>query len=80
MHEPVTREQVEAIAHEVMAEQTSTLVFELEALREELRQINEGERVVMPVDQQHAECMFKLASLYLGFWNPMDEQFKLKGD
>ena len=77
--EHVTREQAEAIAREVMQVETAPLVFELEALREELRQLNEGERVVVPVDQEHAECMFKMASLYLGYWDPLgDGQFNLK--
>ncbi len=79
MQDIVTREQAEAIAREVMAVETAPLIFELEALKEELRQINEGERVVLPVDQHHAECMFKLASAYLGFWNPLDQQFKFGG-
>lgn len=79
--EHVTREQAEAIAREVMQVESAPLIFELEALREELRQINEGERIVLPIDKEHAEAMFKLASMYLGFWNPLDGgQFKLKED
>ena len=78
MEQIVTREQAEAIAREVMATETAPLIFELEAMREELRQLNEGERVIMPVDQEHAECMFKLAAMYLGYWNPLanDGRFK----
>lgn len=78
MQDIVTREQAESIAREVMAAETAPLVFELALAKEELRQLNEGERVVMPVDKQHAECMFKMAALYLGYWNPLsdDGQFK----
>ena len=32
---------------------------------EELRQLREGERIVVPVDIEHARTMFKLASFYL---------------
>jgi hypothetical protein len=77
--EHVTREQAEAIAREVMQVEAAPLIFELEAVKEQLRQLNEGERVVVPCDQQHAEAMFKVASLYLGYWNPLDGgQFNLK--
>jgi uridine kinase len=77
--EHVTREQAEAIAREVMQVEAAPLVFELEAMREQLRQLEEGERVVLPVDTEHAEAMFKVASMYLGFWNPLDDgQFKFK--
>jgi hypothetical protein len=77
--EHVTREQAEAIAREVMQVEAAPLIFELEAMREELRQLNEGERIVVPVDTEHAEAMFKLAAMYLGYWNPLDGgQFNLK--
>lgn len=76
MPEIVTREQAEAIAREVMQVETAPLIFELEAMREELRQLNEGERIVIPVDQEHAECMFKLAAMYLGYWNPLGDDGK----
>jgi hypothetical protein len=32
---------------------------------EELRQLREGERIIVPVDMEHARTMFKLASFYL---------------
>ena len=32
---------------------------------EELRQLRKGERIVVPVDIEHARTMFKLASFYL---------------
>ena len=77
--EHVTREQAEAIAREVMQVEAAPLIFELEAVKEELRQLNEGERMVVPVDQYHAECMFKVAALYLGYWDPLNGgQFNLK--
>lgn len=81
MTEIVTREQAEAIAREVMQVEAAPLIFELEAVKEELRQLNEGERIVMPVDQYHAEAMFKVAAMYLGYWNPLDGgQFKFRED
>ena len=77
MNQPVSREEVEIICRQVMQAETAPVVFELEALREELRQLQEGERVIMPCDREHAEAMFKVASMYLGFWKPGDEQFGL---
>lgn len=74
---PCTRSEAENIAREVMMAEIKPLVFELEQLKEELRQLNEGERIVVPKDKEHAEAMFKLASMYLGFWKP-GEEFKFK--
>ncbi len=68
-----TREQVEQICLDTMREQ----VLDYELVKEELRQLKEGERVLLPKDQEHAEAMFKVASLYLGFWKP-GEEFKFK--
>lgn len=63
---PVTRSQAEAIAREVMTEQARPLMLELEQLREELRQLNEGERVVLPKNKEHAKFMLIMAMNYLG--------------
>ena len=63
---PVTRSQAESIAREVMANEVRPIVFELEQLREELRQINEGERVVLPKNKEHAKFMLIMAMNYLG--------------
>lgn len=63
---PVTRTQAEAIAREVMAEQVRPMVFELDQVREELRQLNEGERVVLPKNKEHAKFMLIMAMNYLG--------------
>jgi hypothetical protein len=41
-------------------------VFELEQLKEELRQLNEGERVVLPKNKEHANFMLIMAMNYLG--------------
>ena len=41
---------------------------------EELRQLREGERIVVPYDIEHARTMFKLASFYL---SQHDKEFKL---
>ncbi len=68
-----TREQVEQICLDTMREQ----VLDYELVKEELRQLKEGERVLLPKDREHAEAMFKVASLYLGFWKP-GEEFKFK--
>lgn len=50
--------------------------MEAVALRdaEELRQLREGERIVVPHDIEHARTMFKLASFYL---SQHDKEFKL---
>ena len=42
---------------------------------EELRQLREGERIIVPVDIEHARTMFKLASFYL---SQHDEEFTLE--
>ena len=63
---PVTRSQAETIAREVMADQVRPMVFELEQLREELRQLNAGERVVIPKNPEHARYMLIMAMNYLG--------------
>ena len=41
---------------------------------EELRQLREGERIIVPVDIEHARTMFKLASYYL---SQHDKEFNL---
>lgn len=63
---PVTRSQAEAIAREVMSSEFRPIVFELEQLKEELRQLNEGERVVIPKNKEHAKFMLIMAMNYLG--------------
>jgi hypothetical protein len=42
---------------------------------EELRQLREGERIIVPVDIEHARSMFKLACFYL---TQHDPEFKLR--
>jgi hypothetical protein len=42
---------------------------------EELRQLREGERIIVPVDIEHARSMFKLACFYL---TQNDPEFKLR--
>jgi len=51
--------------------------MEAQALQdaEELRQLREGERIVMPKDIEHARTMFKLASFYL---SQHDKEFALE--
>ena len=49
-----------------MADQVRPMVFELEQLREELRQLNAGERVVIPKNPEHARYMLIMAMNYLG--------------
>ena len=41
---------------------------------EELRQLREGERIIVPVDVEHARTMFKLSSFYL---SQHDKEFNL---
>ena len=68
-----TRAQVEQICLDTLREQ----VLDYEQVKEELRQLNEGERIVLPKNQEHAEAMFKVASMYLGFWRP-GKEFEFK--
>ena len=42
---------------------------------EELRQLRVGERIVIPLDVEHARSMFRLASYYL---SQHDKDFTLK--
>ena len=37
---------------------------------EELRQLRNGDRIIVPVDTEHARTMFKLASFYLSQHDP----------
>ena len=63
---PVTRSEARTIAREVMSMEIKPIVFENEQLKEELRQLNEGERVVLPKDREHAKFMLIIAMNYLG--------------
>lgn len=56
------REKVEQICLEVMRER----LFNYEEIKEELRQLNAGERVVLPKDKEHAKFMLIIAMNYLG--------------
>lgn len=63
---PVTASQARQIAVEVMSQEIKPIVFENEQLKEELRQLNEGDRVVLPKNKEHAKMMLILAMNYLG--------------
>jgi len=63
---PVTRSEARTIAREVMSMEIKPIVFENEQLKEELRQLNEGERVVLPKNKEHAKFMLIMAMNYLG--------------
>jgi hypothetical protein len=63
---PVTRSEARNIALEVMSMEIKPIVFENEQLKEELRQLNEGERVVLPKNKEHAKFMLIMAMNYLG--------------
>lgn len=63
---PVTASQAREIAVEVMSQEIKPIVFENEQLKEELRQLNEGERVVLPKNKEHAKFMLIMAMNYLG--------------
>ena len=63
---PCTRSEAENIAREVMSKEIKPIVFENEQLKEELRQLNEGERVVLPKNKEHAKFMLIMAMNYLG--------------
>lgn len=66
MNNSVTRSEAEAIAREVMSLEIRPVVFELEQAREELRQLNSGERTVLPQNREHAKFMLIMAMNYLG--------------
>jgi hypothetical protein len=63
---PVTASQARSIAQEVMSTEFQPILFELEQTREELRQLNEGDRVVLPKSREHAKMMLIIAMNYLG--------------
>jgi len=63
---PVTRSEAASIAREVMSMEIKPVVFENEQLKEELRQLNEGDRVVLPKSKEHAKFMLIMAMNYLG--------------
>lgn len=65
------RDRVEEICNEVMREQ----LFDYEMIKEELRQLREGERIIVPHNIEHAQSMFKLACFYL---TQHDPEFKLR--
>ena len=55
------RERVEQICIEVMKER----LFDYERIKEELRRLNSGESVVIPVSMDHARFMLMLAQHYI---------------
>lgn len=59
---PATRADVERICLETMRE----ALFDHEIIKEELRQLNEGERIVLPKSKEHAKYMLIIAMNYLG--------------
>ena len=56
------RDRVEQICMEVMRER----LFDYEHIKEELRQLNDGDRVVLPKNKEHAKFMLIIAMNYLG--------------
>jgi SpoVK/Ycf46/Vps4 family AAA+-type ATPase len=60
------RAQIENICREVMMSEIKDRLFDYEIIKEELRQLNEGERVVLPKDKEHAKFMLIIAMNYLG--------------
>jgi len=65
------REHVESICREIMKDE----LFEGLVAIEELRQLREGERIIVPHNIEHAQTMFKLACFYL---TQHDPEFKLR--
>ena len=56
------RERVEQICMDVMKER----LFDYEVIKEELRQLNDGDRIVLPKSKEHAKFMLIIAMNYLG--------------
>ena len=63
---PVTKAEARSIAIEVMSQEFRPILHELEQSKEELRQLNEGDRVVLPKSKEHAKMMLIIAMNYLG--------------
>ena len=59
------------ICREIMKDE----LFEGLVAIEELRQLREGERIIVPHNIEHAQTMFKLACFYL---TQHDPEFKLR--
>jgi hypothetical protein len=60
------KEQITEICREVMMSEVKERIFDYEIIKEELRQLNAGERVVLPKDKEHAKFMLIIAMNYLG--------------
>lgn len=63
---PATKADVERICRDVMMNEVKERIFDYELIKEELRQLNEGERVVLPKSKEHAKFMLIIAMNYLG--------------
>ena len=60
------KEQIQEICREVMMSEVKERLFDYEFIKEELRQVNEGERVILPKNKDHAKLMLIIAMNYLG--------------
>jgi hypothetical protein len=60
------KEQIADICREVMMSEVKERIFDYEFIKEELRQLNEGDRVVLPKSKEHAKMMLIIAMNYLG--------------
>lgn len=58
----ITKEEVEAICLDTMR----TTLNNYELIKAELESLKSGQRVLMPVDKQHAQFMLIMAMNYLG--------------
>lgn len=61
-----SREEVVAIAREVMMDEMKSMIFEYEANKIELAQLKAGTRVMLPANEDHAKMMLIVAMNYLG--------------
>jgi hypothetical protein len=60
------REQITEICREVMMTEVKERLFDYELIKAELDSINNGERVVLPKNPEHAKLMLIIAMNYLG--------------
>ena len=60
------RDQIREIAREVMMSEVKERLFDYELIKAELDALKSGERVMLPVNKEHAKMMLIIAMNYLG--------------
>lgn len=60
------RDQIREIAREVMMSEVKERLFDYELIKAELDALKSGERVMLPVNKEHAKMMLIISMNYLG--------------